>query len=187
MKQLNFEKIPKRKTFFGGTLLKKSHAKTSRPLSTKLPIHIVLKSSKAKGNDSFLSPRNSRIIKVLIKKTSQRFRIQVLEFSINSNHMHILAKGCRREDLKGFLRTLSALIARYVQNKHKPQKSTTKNSSSNKSSQTNESGFWDQRPFTRIVESLRGYVVAKDYVVLNQLEALGVVSYKPRRIRVSSA
>jgi len=40
--------------------------------------------------------------------------------------------------------------------------------------------FWDYRPWTRIVEWKKAYSIAKDYVIQNHLEAMGLVPYKPR-------
>lgn len=202
MKQLLFDKIPKRKTFFGGSLLKRSHAKSARFLSTKSPIHLVLKSSKAKRNLSFLTLENQRTVKQVLKRTAYTFKIQILEFSNNGNHLHLLIRGYNRDQIKNFMRTLSALLSRYIQKKHKghliltnqTSKNTNPNTSSHKNRSPNAQGtiadtcsFWDQRPFTRIVESHKGYFVAKDYVVLNHLEALGIIPYQPRRTRYSSA
>lgn len=47
--------------FFGGALLK-GKRKNLRPLSSKDPIHIVMRSTFAKGNDSFLAQRNHAAI-----------------------------------------------------------------------------------------------------------------------------
>ena len=61
---------------FGGALLKNSHAKTKRPFVPKLPLHLVLKSSKARGKLSFLS-HNSRITRAIEQK-SQRHGVTIL-------------------------------------------------------------------------------------------------------------
>ncbi len=193
MKQLALDSIPKRKTFFGGSFLKKSHAKVARPLSTKFPMHIVLKSSQAKGSLSFLFPKNQKIVKSLLKRASSLFRIQVLEFSNNGNHLHLLIRGHRREDIKNFLRTLSALLPRYIQGRHKGLKGRIgmRNHVNALNPEASEdlvckNSFWDQRAFSRIVEGYKGYVVARDYVLMNHLESLGIISYQTRKIRYLS-
>jgi len=44
--------------------------------------------------------------------------------------------------------------------------------------------FFDQRPFTRIVNGwTRAYSAAKDYVVLNQMEAAGIIPHNRNRKR----
>jgi hypothetical protein len=43
--------------------------------------------------------------------------------------------------------------------------------------------FWDYRPFSRVVEWSKAYRIAKDYVLLNQLEGLGIIPYQPNRLR----
>ena len=40
--------------------------------------------------------------------------------------------------------------------------------------------FWDFRPWTRIIEWKKAYSIAKDYVIQNHLEAMGLIPYKPR-------
>lgn len=40
--------------------------------------------------------------------------------------------------------------------------------------------FWDYRPWTRIVEWKKAYTIAKDYVIQNHLEAIGLIPYTPR-------
>ncbi len=187
MKQLVLSKIPKKKTFFGGSFLKKSHAKTARPISTKLPMHIVLKSSRAKGIYSFLFPKNQKIVKSLLKKTAHMFHIQIMEFSNNGNHLHLLIKGHSRLEIKNFIRTLSALLPRYIQNRHKGCESVLPNSRMPFYEKEKTISFWDQRAFSRIVESFKGYCVVRDYVLMNQLESLGVIPYQSRKTRNSSA
>ncbi len=187
MKQLLFDKIPKRKTFFGGSFLKNSHAKSARPISSKLPMHIVLKSSIAKGSLSFLFPKNQNTVKSILKKSAQIFHIQILEFSNNGNHLHLLIRGRNRNDIKNFIRTLSALLPRYIQNKHKGHKDIKHSSMNPPNESKKTTSFWDQRAFSRIVESYKGYFVARDYVLMNHLESLGIIPYQIRKVRYSTA
>jgi REP element-mobilizing transposase RayT len=151
------------KTFFGGKLLKKSHAKVARPLSVSKPMHLVLRSSQARGGWYLLHKTNVKSIRRVLKQQGQRFKVQVLSYKNAGNHLHLLIRGKTKLDIKNFLRTISALIARYVQRVHK-------GSAAQKS-------FWDQRPFTRIVEGYTGLRVAHSYIIQNELEALGVVPY----------
>jgi hypothetical protein len=44
-------------------------------------------------------------------------------------------------------------------------------------------GFWDFRPFTRVVKDWRGFKIASDYVVLNKLEAVGIVPKRDGRLK----
>ena len=47
--------------------------------------------------------------------------------------------------------------------------------------------FWDYRPWSRIVEWKRAYSIAKDYVIQNHLEVLGLVSFRPCSLELSSS
>lgn len=40
-----------------------------------------------------------------------------------------------------------------------------------------------RRPFSRGIEWGKAYTLAKDYILLNQLEAAGVFCYQPNRLR----
>lgn len=151
-----------RTSFFGGTLLKKSHAKKARPLSCKLPMHLILRSSQAKGGWNFLRPHNVQIIRKILKAQSRNFKITVLKQKNAGTYLQLVIKGKSKKNILDFIRTISALTARYIQRVHKGSAA--------------KKGFWDQRPFTRIVEGY-GFRVALSYIVQNELEALGVIPY----------
>jgi REP element-mobilizing transposase RayT len=161
-----------RKTFFGGSLLKNSHAKVARPLSVKKPIHLVLRSSLAKGRWNFLQTQNVKRIQSILRSQSKNFKITILSQKNAGSHLQLVVRGKDKNQIKNFIRTISALIARYVQRVHK-------GSAAKKS-------FWDQRPFTRIVEGYTGLGVALGIIVQNELEALGVIPYVSNSIKDST-
>lgn len=163
--------IPKKE--FGGSLLKNSNAKKRRPLSTKVPVHLVLRSSIAKGAYSLRGPKTQYIIKNILSKQARKFGISIMEYSNNGNHLHLLVKLSNLATYKSFIRSITGLIARAATG-------AEKNSSKNLK-------FWDKRPYTRLVQSFRGYKIAKDYVIQNHLEYIGVIPYTPRKTRYSSA
>jgi hypothetical protein len=43
--------------------------------------------------------------------------------------------------------------------------------------------IWDARPFTRILEWGRDFTRASHYLLQNTLEAIGFISYRPRKIQ----
>jgi len=149
---------------FGGILLKKAKNRHGRPLSTKLPIHLVLKSLQARGAFSFYKPANRTIIQHSIKTLSQRYGVQVLQFANGGNHLHLLIRLSNRFAYSSFIRALSGTIALKVTGANKFKGLKKK--------------FWDHRPFTRIVVGWHGYQIAKDYVLLNALEALKIIPYQ---------
>jgi REP element-mobilizing transposase RayT len=97
------------RTEHGGSL-SSGKRKTSRPIATKRPLHIVMRSSKACGKLSFLNFQNSSAISQIIKRTTAKFHIRLFRFSNSGNHLHLLIQGSRRKDIQNFLRTAAALI-----------------------------------------------------------------------------
>ena len=152
---------------FGGSLLKKSNAKTARPISTKEAMHIVLRSSMAHGKYSMLNQNRAKKIRQCIDTQAKRFHVKIYEFANVGNHLHMLVRATQRGLFKGFLRAISGLIARITLNVQRGQAKKIK--------------FWDQRPFTRIVSWKRDFDSVKKYVIQNFNEAMGFVSYKPRK------
>jgi len=152
----------KRMFQFGGTLLKKSNAKSARPLSTKHAVHVVLSSSKATGEWSLRSLKNQKMVERVLKRLAKLYGIKIHEFGNVGNNVHILLKLPHRKVFSPFIRALSGTIA-------------LKATGSNKLSKLKEK-FWDQRPWTRIVELTRRYSLATDQVIQNHLIRIGILS-----------
>ena len=145
------------KPFGGGRL--KGHPKTKRPFSKKHLIHVIFKSSKAKGNNSFLHPRNVKMINRLVRNLSKRCDIEIKEYANVGNHLHLLIKASHRNFMIKYLRTLAALIPRKLLNCEKGR----------------ELGFafWDSRPFSRIVaDGKKSFLAIKHYIEKNKRQAM---------------
>lgn len=159
-KQLDFFLV--NKTFFrafGGSLLKKSHAKTRRPISSKSPMHVVIRSSEARGQQSFRYGKNHAKINALVTRVCRKHGIRLYEYANVGNHLHLLIRVRKFFLWKAFIRELTGSLVMLVIGNAKRAKP-----------------FFDQRPFTRVVNGWkRAYTIAKDYVVLNQMEALGLI------------
>lgn len=166
-RQLKFDdpRLKKMKAF-GGSLLRNKKNRTARPLSAKHPLHIVLKSSQASGAWGFLQPRNRKVIERTLKQMTKRYGVRLIEVGICQNHFHLLVRFQSRRLLIHFLRVVTGTMVRRICGKQKLAKR-----------------FFDFRPFSRIVESFRGYKIAKDYVFLNHLEGLGIIPYQQSRTR----
>ena len=143
---------------FGGTLLRQKKNRYARPLSTKLPIHLVIKSSQAKGGWSFLLPRNRRILENTLKLMAKLYGVRVLEVGNSGNHCHFLLRISNRQLYKSFIRAFTGTMVRKICGTAKLARR-----------------FFDFRPFSRVVIGWRGYQIARDYVWLNHLEGLGVI------------
>jgi len=176
---------------FGGSLLRKSNAKTARPISTKEAMHIVLRSSLAKGQYSMLRKGTAQQIRHTVDKQAKQFGIRIYEYANVGNHIHILVHARHRVLFKSFLRSIAGLIARITLGAERGRakltnlKNTLKANSklrSNSELQDNSilQKFWDQRPFTRIVTWKRDFMTVKKYVIQNFNEAMGFIAHQPR-------
>jgi REP element-mobilizing transposase RayT len=152
---------------FGGSLLKKSNAKVARPVSTKHAMHIVLRSDMAKGVYSMLGLKSSKKIQRIIWNQARRCGVRIYEYANVGNHLHLLLRASHRDGFRSFLRAITGLIARCVLGVEKGKAQGLK--------------FWSYRPYSRLVEWKKGYQIAKDYVIQNHLEAMGLVPYKARK------
>lgn len=161
-----FKEPPKK---FGGSLFKNSNPKIARPITTQKAMHIVMRSSIAKYEWSFLYYKNRKKIENTIRKQAEKFNIRIYKLGICYNHFHILIKLQTRESYAKFIRAISGLIAKIVLGAEKGNKKGIR--------------FWDSRPFSRITEWVKDFINAKEYVVLNKKEAEGVVPYQPRKYR----
>ncbi len=150
--------------FFGGILLK-GRRKSQRPLSHRHPIHLVLRSDKARGLASFFRFRKS--IDQLTNFHAKRFGVRVYQRAIQSNHIHFVIKIHNRELYRHFISALTGAIALRV----------CRGAGLKKQNKT----FWLARPFTRIISWGRDYHSVLKYLTQNTLEALGFIPYKPRR------
>lgn len=160
--QLKFEGFKRAKDCFGGGLLKNSHAKTARPLSSKLPIHVVLRSVRCGDDYSMKHPRSFDKVNSCVRLTARKHGVRIYEYANVGNHLHLLLKLRSVHGWKAFIRELTSRISQLVQNRRPHQKHFK---------------FWAQRPFTRIVRGWkRAYREAKDYVLLNELEGAGLIS-----------
>lgn len=173
MNQISFYKFTKDRLFkkemaFGGTLMRQAKFRTARPLSKKHPLHLVMSSTQAKGSWSFLVAKNYETIQKTVEECAAKNGIRVSELAINRDHIHLIIKFTNRTFYARFIRSLSGLLASRITNQGK---------------RALDKRFWDYRPFTRIIIGFRGYQIAKDYVTLNKLEAMGVIDYQPERLR----
>jgi len=156
MRQASFGFLKDYKKDFGGSLLQ-GKRKSARPLSTKQPIHLVLKSTHSRP----FHP-NSRKLEKIFRAQASRYGIKIYDLALNWSHIHALITIPSRQAYQAFIRTLTAAIVRTI------------------SKLTGQSlkGLFDLRPFTRILSWGREFTSVRGYLELNQMEALGLVSRK---------
>jgi hypothetical protein len=153
---------------FGGSRLK-GNAREARPLSTRRPLHLVMRSSYARGERSFLKRERATRIKLLVHRLGKVHGVKVYRFANGGNHLHFLLQPSSRPAFKAYVRAVSGLIARITLDAERGRARGLK--------------FWDAKPFTRIVEWGREFRAVARYVVQNTLEALGFIPYQPRKKR----
>jgi REP element-mobilizing transposase RayT len=167
-KQLGFVILDKKSAkHFGGAHLKNSNPKEKRPISTKKAMHLVVRSSMAKGPLSLL--RNNSKVSAIVHKQAKLCGVKLYRFANAGNHLHMIILPSSRIAFKRFVRSITGLIARLIL---KAEKGSAKSIQ-----------FWDKRPFTRILEWGKDFKITTQYLLQNILEALGFIPYKPRNYR----
>src|SRR5258708_4081081 len=173
-KQFLFDRLNLRNAIaFGGALLKNSHAKDQRPISTKRTMHMVLRSSLCKGALSFLEYKNSRMIQKILKNQSKIHGVKIYKIGQAYNHIHLLLLPKTREGFIAFSRAVTGLIPRSLLGAQKGKAKGKK--------------FWDKRPWTRIISWGREFGGIVKYLEQNNLEAFGFIPYQPRTTRFNTA
>ncbi len=105
--------------------------------------------------------------------------------------MHFLIRCQRRTQYQNFFRVACGQIAQQFQKqglmnfaihlqKENSVTGTPRNSSKASSLITK---LWKYRPFTRVVRGWKAYQVVRNYVQLNEQEALGNILYRKQRLR----
>lgn len=173
--QLTFKHAPTFQKHFrtehGGTL-RRGRRKEARPLATKRPVHVVLRSSRARGQWSFLHTRNRMTVEKLARGTASAFGVKVRQFANSGTHLHLIVQGRRREGLQGFLRTFPALLARHITGAKKGSP---------------KGRFWDALAYTRVVTWGRELIALRRYLLRNDLEAVGFLAHHERSLTFAEA
>ena len=132
--------------------------KTIRPVATKRAMHVVLRSSRARGDLSLLTLRNQKHLRKVLNQVQSKFAVKVSSMANVGNHLHLVTKAKTQDDFKNFLRTLTALLARFVTGARKGDP---------------KGKFWDGLAFTKVIEWGKHYQNLSNYIEINQLEAMG--------------
>jgi hypothetical protein len=133
-----------------------------RPISSRYSMHLVLRSTSARGNWSFWRSHNSRRIEAILTKFSKSHGVRIISKANVGNHLHLHIRLFRISGYKRFIRAVTGSIAMAVTGKSRWSNSTG-----------GKQKFWDLRPFTRIVIGTRDFSNVKNYIRINQLEGLG--------------
>jgi REP element-mobilizing transposase RayT len=148
-------------TSFGGDLLV-GKRKAARPITAKNPIHMVLKSTKAKGNLSFMNHRKK--LDEVLRRVSNKWGITLMKHEWNWDHLHSIIRVPNRTIYNNWMRELTAALVHALSIK----------------TGTKLSSFFDHRPFTRIIQWGKDLKNALDYLELNQMEIFGCRPFKKK-------
>ena len=147
-----------------GGLKSKNIRKNERPLSTKRPTHLVLKSLHAKGHLSFLNFKNKAFIEKLIREKAKKFGIKIQDFANVGNHIHLKIKYSSRLSFQKFLKSITSQIARFV--------------TGAKRGKPFGKAFWEGLAYTRVLTSKLEELNLKGYIEANRVQA--AKSYQAR-------
>ena len=153
---------------FGGSLLK-GNARGKRPLSTRLPLHVVVRTTKS----SLRKPAVYRDVNLIVAGAARKYGLTLYKYANVGNHLHMLLKVPNRRLWPHFIREITGRIASLVQGLRGPQKGER---------------FWLNKPFTRVVAGWgKAFKAVINYIYLNQMEGEGnikrseVASYREYR------
>lgn len=154
---LNMKTHWKHRYSHGGTLRRSAKGRGARPLSSKDPIHLVFKVNKEAVRYGLRSSKNFSLMTRLLKRYSSKFFVKVEQFSVQSDHVHLLIRGGKRSQIQSFLRVLAGQFAQGLTDTPNVKNDGPK--------------VWKYRPFSRVIKGFRPYQIVRDYIQLNECEA----------------
>ncbi|MBK7892055.1 MAG: hypothetical protein IPJ84_14815 [Bdellovibrionales bacterium] len=164
--QTTLHGFPKKERAFSPGRRTTRASRQYRPVATKEAMHLVLRSDRARGTKSLL--KYDHVVRAVIAKLALRHGVRVYRVVNAGNHLHITLKLSKQFLWHGFISGVTGGIARALGFKR---------------DENSKRGFWNSRPFTRMIAWGRDYNVVKDYHVLNQLEADGAVPPRSQMLK----
>jgi len=144
--------------------------KTLRPFTSKVPVHIVMKSSRAKGAWTMNQRKHRAAIMAMTYVYADRFKVHVYRFANVGNHLHLLVKAEEKKNLSDFLRVLAGRVAVTVTGakKYVKQIGIEKRMGKNKKKIQK---FWDNLCWSRLINWGRDFYNVRNYLIANKVEA----------------
>jgi REP element-mobilizing transposase RayT len=140
------------RTQHGGDV-RRGQRKLERPVSTRRPMHVVLKSHRAAGPWSLR--RHDRTVREVLRRMARRFEIRIYDFANVGSHLHLVLRARSREAFQGFLRSFAGIVARRVMGAERGRRTGR---------------FFDGLAWTRVISWGRDYWGLRHYVFRNQIE-----------------
>jgi REP element-mobilizing transposase RayT len=127
--------------------------KLKRPLDVRRPLHVVLRSTRARGAWSLRAGANERLLRSASRRYARRYAVRIYDFANAGNHLHILLRPMCRLGFQNFLRVFAGISARLVTGARKG----------------NPVGrFWDHLAYSRVVQWGRDFFGVRKYVKNNE-------------------
>lgn len=164
----------------GGILRNTRAGRRARPLSSRNPIHLVLKARRECLPGGFRTPRRFKLVHEVCDRYCRRFFIKIEKMSLQGDHIHFLIRPSRRSGVQNFLRVVAGQIAQRLENENLMKLEFHRRG---ERSAIEKVRLWMHRPFTRLVWGRRDYRTVMDYIQLNEKEAQGIISYRKERLR----
>lgn len=142
------------KSFGGSDMVGKR--KVARPLATNRPLHLVLKSSQARGRLTFLNHRTA--LDQVLRRISRKWGVQIKNRVWVSNHIHMTVQFSNRMHYQNWIRELTGQIVCCLSQRVRQR----------------IANFFDHRPWTRVLEWGRDLLNMKDYFLKNELQNFGL-------------
>lgn len=164
-------------------MLSLSSRKTRRPLNSKRPVHLVLRSDLARGKRSLF--KNKRLVLQFLRKYSKMFGVRVYEIAVCGNHLHGVVRCSDRTRLQNFFRVFAGQVAQEILRMHPLQRGEEKAFRGGTHPKSQKS-FWSLLAYTRIVAWGRDFENVIAYVFRNTLETLKLIEYTRTTRRIFS-
>jgi putative transposase len=187
----------------GGSLRNQRAGRGSRSLSMKEPLHVVFKVNRDRLKHGGLRHGVTyTLIHQIIRRYAKRFFVKVEQVSIQGDHAHLLVRAPRRAKFHHFFRVVAGQIAQRLEKEGllavppagsgKQARTHTVESQNTNVTDTptkprKGTGLWKYRPYSRVVRGFKAYKIVKDYIQLNEQEALAKIPYRTRRLKGMSS
>lgn len=148
---------------YGGAL---NYRKKKRPFRKNKAVHLILRSHLLSGSRSLLKANRKEWVENLIRAKTRKYQSKLYQFSVNSNHLHLLVSFANEKAQGDFLRDLAGTLALKIKKVFKVSKNVR---------------IWDGRPFSRVVKS-KSFPMISRYIKKNTKEASGLWPYEPRPV-----
>lgn len=154
---------------YGGSLQKSRLGRfCGRPVWPGCLMHLIIKSTQAQGSWSFRRPENYQMIGFSIERFAAKHGLEVHDYAIHHNHVHMSLTPSKKEGYVRFIRALTSAISMFIKGVSRWCGRIRKR-------------FFDRRPYSRIAFTPPEEGVIGEYIRLNKLEAAGFARAEARK------